>query len=175
MSRLLDFYHQKGRDTEGRKLEEIWQWTDQELEQCHDFIQWMFPLDEPSSVNPDAPLVNQQEQMAFRGDPQLQSAMRRSLATFLRFLGLETLSDGRIVRGENFNERLAIWKWPNHNWLRITRVLKSLRLLGFESEATALWVCLDELHAVGGFVSENSFRYWSEAAEGLNIRKSESR
>ena len=165
MSQLLDFYRRGGCDSERRKLEEIWGWTDSEIEHCHDFIQWMFPLDEPSSVNADAPLVSEEDRAAFRSDPQLQFAMRQSLAVFLRFVGLKTNPEGRIVRGENFDERLSIWRFPNHNWLRITRVLKSLRLLGLEGEAAALWKCLRELHESDSLVSEDSYRYWREAAE----------
>jgi hypothetical protein len=165
MSQLLDFYRLEARDSEGRTLDEIWAWSDEVLEQCHDFIQWMFPLDEPSAFNADAPLVTQEDQAAFRREPQLQTAMRRSLSVFLAFLGLAVADDGRVIRTTNFNQRLAVWKYLNHNWLRITRVLKSLRLLGFENEASALWLCLKDLHEKDGFVSEDSFAYWRDAAE----------
>ena len=165
MSRLLDFYRLQGRDSEGRTLNEIWGWGDEDLEHCHDFIQWLFPLDEPSAVNADAPLVSAEDREAFRTDPQLRNAMRRSLSVFLRFVGLAMTEDGRIVRGGNFDRRLAVWKYTNHNWLRITRVLKSLRLLDFEQEASAFWACLKELHEKDGFVSEHSFQFWREAAE----------
>jgi hypothetical protein len=49
----------------------------------------------------------------------------------------------------------------------MTRVLKSLRLLGFDEEAGAFWACLKALHEMEGLVSEHSFKYWSDAAEGL--------
>jgi hypothetical protein len=167
MSQLLNFYRLEGRDTEGRTLDEVWRWTDEEFEQCHDFIQWMFPLDEPSAFNPDAPLVSAKDRAAFREEPQLQAAMRQSLAVFLAFLGLEIADDGQVDRGKNFERRLAVWKHPNHNWLRITRTLKSLQLLGFRNEAGALWGCLKRLHETEGFVSEDSFQSWRDAAEGL--------
>jgi hypothetical protein len=165
MSRLLDFYRLAKRDSERRKLDEIWGWSDDELEECHDFIQWMFPLDEPSAFNADAPLVTEEDRAAFRAEPQLQAAMRQSLSVFLAFLGLTITGDGRVIRADNFNQRLALWKYQNHNWLRITRVLKSLRLLGFESEANAFWACLKVLHEKDGFVSDDSFAYWKQASE----------
>ena len=167
MSRLLDFYRHKSPDCQGRTLREIWSWNDEQLEHCHDFIQWMFPLDEPSSVNADAPLVSGEDRLAFQTEPQLQTAMRRSLSVFLAFLGLAMTEDGRVIRGQNFNRRIGIWKHSNHNWLRITRMLKSLRLLGLDKEARAVWLCLKELHEKDGLVSEHSFEYWRNAAEGL--------
>jgi hypothetical protein len=164
---LLDFYRGKKRDSEKRTLKEIWEWSDADLEYHHDFIQWMFPLVEPSMVNADAPLLTAEDQAAFRNKPELKAAMQKSLDVFLAFVGLIKTADGRVIRGENFIRRQSIWTHSNHNWLRITRVLKSLRLLGFEEEARAFWNCLEELHEKDGFVSENSFEYWKDAADGL--------
>ena len=48
MSRLLDFYRGLKADTEGRSLKEILAWDEDDLEAVHDFIQWLFPLPEPS-------------------------------------------------------------------------------------------------------------------------------
>jgi hypothetical protein len=167
MSQLLDFYRLQAPDLEGRMLSDIWSWSDNELEQCHDFIQWMFPLDEPSSVNADAPLVTQEDQASFRSDFVLRNAYQRSLKRFLQFLGLGIAADGSVGRAINFDSKEAVWKYTNHNCLRITRLLKSLRLLGFESEAAAVWKCLKVMHEDGGFVSQNTFEYWIDAAEGL--------
>lgn len=167
MSRLLNFYRLEERDSEGRMLQEIWAWDDDDLEHCHDFIQWMFPLDEPSALNADAPMVTKEDRAAFRSESQLQSAMRRSLSIFLVFLGLAITADGRVVPGAQFDRRLSLWKYPNHNWLRITRVLKSLRLLGFEKEAKMLWDCLKQLHENDGLVSDDSFSYWRDAVQGI--------
>lgn len=164
MSVLLAFHLLQGPNSKGRKLDEIRQWSDEELEECHDFIQWMFPLDEPSAFNAEAPLVSEADREAFRADPRLQKSMRRSLAVFLGFLGLAIAEDGRIIRGGNFGRRSSIWNHRNHNWLRITRVLKSLRLLGLEDEARALWRCLKDLHETDGLISEDSFAYWRHAA-----------
>jgi len=166
MSHLLDFYRLQKPDSEGRLLSDLWTWSDDQLEQCHDFIQWVFPLAEPSSVNPDAPLVTGADRQAFRSDEHLRSNMRRSLSVFLRFLGLETNGNAQVTRPSNFANRSAIWRHPNHNWLRVTRLLKSLRLLGFDKEAAAVWACLKELHENDGLVMEDSFSYWREAAGG---------
>src|SRR5262245_840829 len=72
MSRLVDFYRGAGTDTGGRQLAEIWAWGDDDLEAVHDFIQWLFPLPEPSRFNPDAPRLTEADIATFRGDPLLQ-------------------------------------------------------------------------------------------------------
>lgn len=164
-SRIVEFYRREKPDSEGRMLEEYWGWGNDTLEQLHDFIQWMFPLNEPSAVNLDAPLVTREDQDAFRREPLLQSSMRRSLSVFLNFLGLEMRQDGHVDRRANFGQRISLWRASNHNWLRITRMLKSLRLLGFEKEAREVWKCLRQLHEKEGYVSEHSFGYWREAAD----------
>jgi len=58
MSLLVNFYRGESRDAEGRFLEELLAWNDDELEEVHNFVQWLFPLPEPSQFNPDAPLLS---------------------------------------------------------------------------------------------------------------------
>ena len=54
---LLRFYGLESGDARGRSLTEIWGWDDERLEQVHDYIQWLFPLREPSAFNPGAPVL----------------------------------------------------------------------------------------------------------------------
>ena len=105
MSRLLDFYRGQATDSEGRWLRDIWTWDDDELESVHDFIQWLFPLPEPSRFNPDAPLLTEADITAFRGDEQLRANLRRSFERVLTFLGLAMSEDGKVVEGPNFARR----------------------------------------------------------------------
>lgn len=165
MSRLLDFYREQNTDTEGRSLAAILAWGDDEWEEVHDFVQWLFPLPEPSRFNPDAPLLTEADRAAFRGDPLLQAKLLRSFERFLTFLGLSRTAEGTVVEGRNFASRVAdAWTFPNHNWLRITRVLRSLRLLGLEVAARNLFEWLDSLHRSRRFpIPDDTFRYWTEA------------
>ena len=52
---ILRFYGSGGTDHAGRTLEEILAWDDRHLEEVHDYIQWLFPLEEPSRANPCTP------------------------------------------------------------------------------------------------------------------------
>lgn len=166
MSRLLDFYRGLKTDTEGRHLKDILARPDDDLEEVHDFIQWLFPLQEPSQYNRDAPLLTNQDIAAFRSDPVLQANLMRSFERILAFLGL-ALSDGKVVEGKNFKARVPdAWASLNHNWLRITRILRSLTLLGMATQAQAFYERLDAIYTSRTFpIPADTFRYWAEAVE----------
>ncbi len=168
MSQLVEFYRGRGTDFRGRRLEEIWAYSDDEMEEVHDFIQWLFPLPEPSAFNHAAPLLSTDDIAAFHRDPTLRKNVQQSFARFLAFLGLEQRADGRIVEAPNFGARYPeVWSSFNHNWLRITRVLRSLQLLNALPEARALHDCLQKLRSEQGVpVSDDTLQYWTAAVEG---------
>ena len=43
-----EFLTLKGKDFKGRTLDDIWSFSDKEIEENHDFIQIIFPLNKPS-------------------------------------------------------------------------------------------------------------------------------
>jgi hypothetical protein len=164
MSRLVDFYRGLAADCEGRRLQEIWDWPDREWEYVHDFIQWLFPLPEPSRFNPDAPLLTAEDVQSFRDDEQLRANLRLSFARMLTFMGL-TATTGTVAEGPNFAARAAdVWEAANHNWLRITRVLRCLTLLGLGAEARALYAWLEMTYRQRRFpIAPDTFHYWTDA------------
>jgi hypothetical protein len=166
--RLVDFYRGQAADAEGRLLKDVWAWDDDRLEAVHDFIQWLFPLPEASRFNADAPLLTPEDLAAFQREPALRANLRRSFERILTFLGLTT-ADGRVVEGPNFAARVPdVWSSPNHNWLRITRILRSLRLLGLATEAEALYDRLSGFYRGRKFpIPADTFQYWTEAVRGL--------
>ena len=168
MSRLVDFYRGLETNTEGRFLNDILAWPDDDLEAVHDFIQWLFPLPEPSQYNPDAPLLTNEDIAGFKSDPVLQANLMRSFERILAFLGLSLSANGRVVDGQNFTARVPdAWAIPNHNWLRITRILRSLMLLGMSAQAQALYERLEAIYTSKKFpIAANSFRYWTGAVAG---------
>src|ERR1700685_4418303 len=165
MSKLLDFYRGQGTDAEGRSLKDIWKWKDDTLEAVHDFIQWLFPLPEPSRFNPDAPLLTAEDIAAFKRNPELRANLRRPFEPLLTFLGLAETVDGDVGEGPNFARHVPdVWDYPNHNWLRITRILRSLHLLGLEAEAQALYRRLADFHTRRRFpIGDDTFQFWSNA------------
>ncbi len=163
--RLLDWYRGSGRDDAGRSLAKVLAHDDDWLEHTHDYIQWLFPLDEPSGVAPRAPLVSEHTKAAFAADPVLRARLADSLARMLAFYGLER-RDGRIARSPAWAARRANWFLRDtHNNLRITRILKSLGLLGLPGEARVLLAALEGLCDTEPDcgIGPVSRRYWREA------------
>jgi Opioid growth factor receptor (OGFr) conserved region len=171
-SDLVRFYSGAGPDHRGRYLKDIQQWSDDRLEAVHDYIQWLFPLPEPSAFNAAAPVLTSTSIGQFRAQPELQQKLRASFLRMMDFYGLELHSGEKIVvtRGADFAARSRVWlSAGNHNHLRITRILRSLKLLGLEAEATAFFDCLSEIYQDEqkepfAAISEETMFYWREAA-----------
>lgn len=165
MSQLLDFYRGDRTDTEGRLLKDIWNWDDDDLESVHDYIQWLFPLTEPSQFNPNSPLLTGTDIAAFKCEPLLESNLKMSFERILRFLGFQMTADGKVVEADSFSTRIPdVWAIPNHNWLRISRILRSLTVLGLESQAQALYEKLSTIYQRRKFpIPVNTFQYWTDA------------
>jgi hypothetical protein len=171
-SPILRFYGAGGTDHSGRTLDEILAWDDWHLEEVHDYIQWLFPLTEPSRANPRAPLLTAEDIASFRGSPSRLEALRRAFARILAFYGFEAVGSGRdtlIRRSSDWPTRSKNWLRPsNHNHLRLTRIMKSLSLLGLSEEAWALSRVLLELAGdpKSRAFSRTTLRIWNEVFLG---------
>jgi hypothetical protein len=169
---LLSFYAGTRPDGEGRFLREIQYGPDHKLECTHDYIQWLFPLMEKSGFQPDTPILDAKDVREFRSRSELHRNLRSSFMRMLIFYGFELVEDDplRVVPSESFDERSRNWlTLSNHNHLRITRILKSLRVLGLEEEAAAFFRCLAGLYGKESAtnaprISEETFSYWRSAA-----------
>ena len=126
---------------------------DEELMDTHDFIQWLFPLTEPSQFNVAAPILTEKQIHLFREDRRLQRNLVSSFQRFMRVFGLQ-YTHGEI---QQVVER-DIWMHLNHNWLRFTRILRSLTILGRPDEAMAFLRFLER--KIGNV---DSMIYWRRA------------
>jgi hypothetical protein len=164
---LIDFYAGQRPDHRGRLVSEIQSWDFDQLEDVHDFIQWLFPLPEPSPVNPAAPTLDRATIEEFRRRPDLQAALLTSLQTMLAFYGFELGSEPppQISRSTNFAVRAANWLSPNnHNHLRITRILRATRLLGLEAHSKAFFDALDAVYKeMPSKITATSYAFWQGA------------
>ncbi|PQE20710.1 opioid growth factor receptor region protein [Rutstroemia sp. NJR-2017a BBW] len=170
---LISFYSGQTRDSEGRWLSDILNWTDETLEYEHSFIQWLFPLPEFSMVNPNAPLINRDVFAAFHTSPELMARLKKSFVRMLGFYGfqLTDVVDEKglpiIVKSPAFRHKSKNWlMMSNHNHLRISRIIRCLRILGLESEAIAFYNTLSAITTgKTQIVSCRSADYWRRAAE----------
>jgi hypothetical protein len=162
MSDILKFYNDELVEAAPCRLTDMWDASFQRLEDSHDYIQWLFPLDEPSAHNSNAPILTKEDIETFRNSRKLQWCILTSVHIFMRFL--------------HFTTRNWVSSF-DHNQLRITRMLKCLMLLGLEEHARVL---LDEILLIvdchgsdDGKLSarqqmSRAIRFWEEAVgEGL--------
>ncbi len=153
MNKLIGFYLNTSPNSEVRTLAEVWEMSDDELMDTHDVVQWLFPVTEPSQFNSRAPVLTEKQIDAFRDDPRLRENLRKSFDRFMQVFGLV------YDRGEMRQIRnVEIWMHLNHNWLRFTRILKSLTILGLPDEALAFVYFLEK--KVGNV---KSMDYWRKA------------
>jgi hypothetical protein len=169
-SRCVAFYQGEGRDHRGRSLIDIHELGFSELEFSHDYIQWLFPLPEPSGANASAPLLSDDDISRFQADESLRRRLVQSFELMLGFFGLELAGtrDGSPVsvgRAGHFDERSQVWlRAGNHNFLRISRMLRSLTLLGCPSHASAFLQCLEKINGENPeAIGSTTLGYWRRA------------
>ena len=164
-----------GADDDGHTFDEILGWEDARLEMVHDYIQWIFPLPERSGANPWAPVLDRAAIAAIRGSAEMQGRLRAALLRMLEFYGFGLVGDA-VVQGTQFESASRNWLHAgNHNHLRLTRMLRSLRVLGLEREAAALWEALRvvyERESAAGrrTITAETFAFWERAATSPLIR-----
>jgi hypothetical protein len=145
---IVGFLEGKTPDHRGRILAMLLQQTDHQAETTHDYIQWLFPLDEPSRSVNGAPVLTELEIDGIRDSGLAQANLAESARWFLGFL-------------ERNNHWITKY---NHNHLRITRVIKSLRLLASDAAADEF---RDKVLAVAGdnlnLVDQKARGFWASA------------
>ena len=148
MTAIVDFLQGTGTDGAGRTVFQVIALNDASIEGTHDFIQWLFPLAEPSGANRRAPVLSASDVEAVQACGMAQCALAAATDRMARFYGHNT-------------------HWltaHDHNHLRITRIIKSLRLLRGSEEADAFRALVFQLdEAAGHPVSDASRRYWANA------------
>jgi hypothetical protein len=141
---LLQFYagaHPGGQWT----LDQILDFTDDDMEYVHDYIQWAFPLTVPSRFNPDAPLLSEEDIRHFKADKSLQATAVKLHNRFLKFL----------VNTHRWRQT------HDHNHLRITRMLTFLSLIGLGKLANQTFHGIMRMET--GSVSPASISFWRQA------------
>ena len=175
MSEIINFYNfQPNKD--GTTLNSIWDMSFEELDKCHNFIQYLFPTQEVSQFHPEAPLLTEEDIKEFKENCVIRANLLFSLNLMLEFFGLKRTyryyngdSTAWIVeKADDYNERKSVWQGKmNHNYLRITRILTCLRLCGLKKEAEAFLDCLFRLALEKAFGIDMDFfvpvAYWNNA------------
>ncbi len=160
-SELLAFYGDKGHTPSGYTREQVLGWPDRDWEIHHDFIQWIFPTDQASMYNSDAPVLDAATITRWRADHMLLDRLRQSFDRWLKFCGIVCTSEGLAFDRPNPD----VWNRQNHNWLRITRVLRSLTLLGLTDEAQSFFALLTTVRTK---IDRTTWSYWDGACQAVH-------
>jgi len=154
-----------GMDHQQRTLDQALAWDDEMLESTHDYIQWWFPLAEPSTFNKHAPVASRSEFEELKDDERVKAGVELAMHRMLRFYGLRLEASGVIKKADEWTRRSQNWAFrQSHNDLRITRILKSLCLLGHRAHAEALLAVLEEIIKEGRDQSgQVPLRFWRDA------------
>jgi hypothetical protein len=174
MSRIVDFYRGETLHPSGVSIDTIWGWNDRQLEVSHTYIQWLFPLREPSRAVPGSPTITEAEARLFRNDHDLRERVLRSFRLMLGFYGFvmkpaaDPASGPTIAPADDFETKSRRWLTPsNHNHLRITRILRSMVLLGLKREAVEWFAALQRVYVANAdIIGPTTYEYWHDAVEG---------
>lgn len=127
---VINFFLGLELDSNSRTISDILSFNEQEIENTHDFIQYIFPTIEKSNYNPNAPLISENLKRLFSENVVAQENFCKTCRLFLHFCGFKCLKSNELftpVYEKSFLSR------PSHNLLRISRVLNSLNQIGKKS------------------------------------------
>ena len=137
-------------DFKGRAIQDIWSFSDEQIEHTHDYIQLLFPLNEQSSAVFHGYYLNTLSSIgAIKSNDLAKENILKSSKWFLGFL-----------------ERNRHWRRrKDHNYLRITRIIKSLRLLVSDQEADFFYQSILEIlnDEEKSKINHETLSYWNNA------------
>lgn len=151
-SKLKDFHQGRTLLSSGHRRADLLKLTDAEFERHHGFIQWAFPTPEKSYNNFSAPLLDLGTAIWLSEDATSISFLENMAVRFLQFLKAN-----------------SHWKAAsNHNHLRITRLIHSLRIL--HSYELANWFH-EQVVSLAGYsydLLERPRLYWDAQSSALH-------
>jgi hypothetical protein len=169
--KLVDFYTGNGKDEAGRTFDDIMAFNDEQLENVHDYIQWIFPTLTPSKAQPQSPILDKLTIKSLRRNGVFYARFIQAIEFIFRFWEIPIQDD---IPTDNINKEGFKWLLrDDHNQLRIARVLESTRLLGLKG------VSIDLFHKLVKFcgttqpyqhyLTARNMAYWYQAASGVKL------
>ena len=147
---FVNFLTNNEPDFKNRFLKDIWNFSDEDIEYTHDFIQLLFPLNEKSNAISNGIYLDSNEAiLSIKANKLATENIVKSSKWFLSFLA-----------------RNSHWKRKHdHNYLRITRIIKSLRLLVSDQEANKFYESFMQLvdENLKSKINITTLTYWENA------------
>tara|TARA_B100000963_G_C22218957_1_gene490716 strand:- start:89 stop:535 length:447 start_codon:yes stop_codon:yes gene_type:complete len=132
---LREFLKNNETDIYHRYISEIWSFNDEQIETTHNFIQFLFPLTQPSKNSLNKIYINSDDLLCeLKSDKKVRESIIYSSNWYFSFL-----------------ERNQHWQtYYDHNHLRISRVIESLNVIVSNRQANRFYkqvldICIEEL------------------------------
>jgi len=151
---ILNFLKGGYPDTYSRTYEFMLNLSDNEIERSHTMIQWLFPLNEYSKHADTYPILTRQITELAKQDPIILNNIKTAKIRFEKFLGIGEDSD--------INKQRKWCRNNNHNLLRITRIIRCLRLFDLNEEATDFYNKVTKAANYFG-LNTTTLEYWNKA------------
>lgn len=169
---IVEFYTGNGEDACGRTFDEILTFSFEQMEEVHDYIQWLFPTLTPSLAQKQSPVLDESTIKLLKNSIVFLNRYQAALKKTFEFWGLAYTHR----QGARDIDVLPIQSWhawmnkADHNQLRMARVLESARLLGFENTSRSLFHVLLRSSGTGqNELTCKNAAYWFQAAYGIQV------
>ena len=139
---------------DGLRRKELLSISNEDFESKHGFIQWAFPTPESSNQVSDAPVLDLETAVWLAEKPEFSTFLEAMTVRFLEFLSVN----------DHWKQRY------NHNHLRISRAIQSLRLLHSWELADWFYNRVKEFAGDSFPLMEEANRYWSYYASPVHDR-----
>ena len=152
---IINFMNGQAADHKGRTYKSIVTCSDETMERCHDQVQWMFPLHEESNFASTYPVVTAEIINKAKESEDIIDNLKIAKDRMEQFYAIGSYED--------VDKQRKWCKEGNHNLLRITRIIRCLRIFGLESEAQNFYKKVTK--ASDRFLMDNNptFIYWEKA------------
>lgn len=151
MRLYTDFLLGKNALPDGRTVFDIYNMTDTQIENTHDFIQWAFPTVNPSPIVPEAPVITARDLFVMKYDIGARQSCRALLAMMTMF----------YINNDHW---LTL---SDHNHKRISRIIESVKLTLGDKPARVFYNMVMQRNLVAGSpINESTLEYWDYALNG---------
>jgi hypothetical protein len=156
---LINFFLGYSTDSQGRSIQDILSFSEADLEDNHDFIQWIFPTIEHSQYNFNAPVISENFKLLLKKNTTAQRNFCKTCQLFQNFIGIECKTRvGSLLLNK---QKRMFFDRPSHNLLRITRVLNSLNQVGKKNCSKKLFNQLEKIIIANpNKISPKSIEFW---------------
>lgn len=161
---LLRFFRGENNPSFPHRLEDIVVYTDEQMEDYHDFIQWIFPTIYPSRYS-RAPIIDESFAKHLHADHTACKNYCRTCQRYLNYMNFDCEGDGKIV---DSTRNIPFYRLPYHNFLRITRMLDSLNQTAHNACSKAIYEKMFEVMHNSRqqyIVNEDTLNYWKSTQQ----------